>query len=133
MFSRRVKPLRRFGIGRRRGGSWLLLATLVAWLPALLFAALGAVAAGGRRVDVDNGHELARAWCRSCHGVEPHDAVGPYADVPTFTAVARMRSTTSASLRVFLTTPHGDMPDIRLKPDQIDEIVAYILSLNDRS
>lgn len=86
----------------------------------------------GTHVDVDNGHQLARAWCRSCHAVEPRETVGPYADVPTFAAIARLPSTTATSLRVFLTTPHGDMPDIKLKPDQIQEIVDYILSLSDK-
>lgn len=100
-------------------------------LTAILLTTAGAFSAG-THIDVDNGHELSRAWCRSCHAIEPHELVGPYADVPTFAAIAGMPSSTATALRVFLTTPHGDMPDIKLKPDQIDEIVAYILSLNEK-
>ena len=40
-----------------------------------------------------------------------------------------MVSTTSMSLRVFLQSPHGNMPDYRLSREQIDDVVAYILSL----
>ena len=92
-----------------------------------------AALAAGTHVDVNNGHELARAWCRGCHAIEARELEGPYADVPSFTAIARQSSTTATSLRVFLTTPHGDMPDIELKPGQIDDLVDYILSLNEKS
>lgn len=78
---------------------------------------------------VDHGHALARAWCASCHAVEPGEAVGPYADVPSFAAVARMPSTTASALHAFLSSPHHDMPDIKLSAAQMDEIVDYILSL----
>ncbi len=40
-----------------------------------------------------------------------------------------MPSTTSMSLRVFLQSPHGNMPDYRLTREQMDDVVAYLLSL----
>ena len=95
---------------------------------ALLLAA-GALAAGVR-AEVESGHQLAHAWCSGCHAVEPQETEGPYADVPSFVAVAQMPSTTPSSLRAFLTTPHGDMPDIKFTPAQLDEIISYILSLH---
>jgi cytochrome c len=79
--------------------------------------------------DVDGGHALARAWCTSCHAVEPGEVVGPYADVPSFSAVARMPSTTALALHAFLSSPHHDMPDIKLTAAQLDQVVEYILSL----
>jgi mono/diheme cytochrome c family protein len=96
-------------------------------LAALLLSAAGSVAAADG-ADVARGHTLARAWCASCHAVEPGAEV-PFADIPEFSAVARMPSTTSPALHAFLSTPHGDMPDIKLKKGQIDAVVAYILSL----
>ena len=108
--------------------SVLTKSTALAFLGILPVAAV-AFGAAGTHVDVNSGHELARAWCRSCHAVEPGELTGPYADVPTFTAVARLPSTTETSLRVFLTTPHGDMPDIKLNAGQIADLVDYILSL----
>ncbi len=100
---------------------WFLLA-------ATPFLAAGALAAGVR-ADVDRGHGLARAWCTGCHAIEPGEAEGPVPDIPSFTAVARLPSTTGPALHAFLATPHGDMPDIKLKPREIDAVIAYILSL----
>jgi hypothetical protein len=36
------------------------------------------------------------------------------------------------SLHAFLITPHANMPDYRLTPQQIDDVVTYILSLRPR-
>ena len=33
------------------------------------------------------------------------------------------------ALRVFLGTPHATMPNLRLAPEQADDLIAYILSL----
>jgi hypothetical protein len=43
-----------------------------------------------------------------------------------------MPSTTSMSLHAFLMTPHGQMPDFASTRAQIDDVVAYILSLRSR-
>jgi mono/diheme cytochrome c family protein len=75
------------------------------------------------------GLRLARIWCANCHQVAPGgpqpagDAASP------FPAIALMPSTTSMSLRVFLQTPHPNMPDYRLSREQLDDLVAYLLSL----
>lgn len=47
-------------------------------------------------------------------------------------AVAAMSSTTSISLHAFLMTPHVNMPNYRLTPQEIDDVVTYILSLRRR-
>ena len=49
--------------------------------------------------------------------------------VPSFRAIAAMPSTTALSLRVFLQTPHGRMPDFALSRNETDDVIAYILSL----
>ena len=43
-----------------------------------------------------------------------------------------MPSATALSLRVFLQTPHVRMPDFQLSNNEIDDVVAYILSLKDK-
>lgn len=97
-------------------------------IPAMPFLAANALAAG-TRADVGSKHALARAWCASCHAVEPSDLEGPMPHAPSFTAVAQLPSTSAPALRAFLTTPHGDMPDIKLKAGEINAVIAYILSL----
>jgi cytochrome c len=100
-------------------------------LPSVALAAWGAAAAGVH-VEAEGGHQLAQAWCTSCHAVEPGQIAGPYADVPSFAAVARMPSTTASSLNAFLSTPHGDMPDIKFTDKQRADVVTYILSLREK-
>jgi mono/diheme cytochrome c family protein len=100
---------------------------------ATLWAASWAVPAGAQQVgDPQAGRRLAEAWCSQCHVIGP-GAPGPASDaVPTFPAIARMASTTEMSLRVFMQTPHPPMPDIQLSRQQLDDVVAYILSLRGR-
>jgi mono/diheme cytochrome c family protein len=75
---------------------------------------------------------LARAWCAKCRAVE-RGAQPPFAGVPSIVEVANMPSTTAASLHAFLATPHtGDMPALKLEAEELDAIVAYVLSLKDR-
>jgi mono/diheme cytochrome c family protein len=78
------------------------------------------------------GHQLARTWCVTCHVVEPGQTAGASSGAPSFAAVAQMSSTTPRSLRVFLQTPHGRMPDLHLSNTEIGNISAYILSLRQR-
>ena len=81
--------------------------------------------------DAAAGHDLARAVCSRCHNVE--QSIDTSEDnVPTFAAIARMRSTTALSLQVFLQTPHWPMPNLLLTRDDIDNVSAYILGLRER-
>ncbi len=80
----------------------------------------------------EEGRRLATTLCSSCHVIGPA-APGPSTDaVPTFVSIARKPSTTAISLRVFLQTPHANMPDIQLSRAELDAIVDYILSLAPR-
>jgi mono/diheme cytochrome c family protein len=79
--------------------------------------------------DARVGQRLAVTWCANCHQIAP-GGPGPVSDTaPQFQAIMRMPSTTSMSLRVFLQTPHANMPDYRLTREQMDDLVAYMLSL----
>ncbi|GGJ32407.1 c-type cytochrome [Neoroseomonas lacus] len=79
--------------------------------------------------DPASGLRLATTWCASCHQVTPGGA-GPSGDAaPSFRSIARMPSTTSMSLRVFLQTPHPNMPDFHLSREELDDVVAYLISL----
>jgi mono/diheme cytochrome c family protein len=75
------------------------------------------------------GKDLALQWCSECHLVA-RDQPEPASDVvPSFFEVAGRSSTTEMSLRAFLMSPHGNMPNIMLTREQINEVTAYILSL----
>ncbi|MEF3366346.1 c-type cytochrome [Methylocystis sp. 9N] len=80
--------------------------------------------------DPSAGARLAKTECETCHAVGPDAAAkSPDARAPRFVDVAKMPSTTELSLKVFLRTPHRNMPNLILSPEEIDSVAAYILSL----
>jgi mono/diheme cytochrome c family protein len=80
------------------------------------------------RADAAQGAALAQRWCASCHviGNAPQHPV--QVDVPSFPSIAKSGRTAS-QLRVFLTKPHGSMPNLSLTRAEIGDLVAYIESL----
>ena len=76
---------------------------------------------------ISRGQSLTQAWCSQCHTARLIDASAHPNLV--FEAIARMPSTTELSLRVFLQSNHRDMPNLIVKGRDLDDIVAYMLSL----
>ena len=101
----------------------------------LLFAALtfsgGAMAQSNG--DPAAGKQLALELCSGCH-VVADDQVRPAIDVvPAFAVIANKRETTDFRIRVFLQdTPHPVMPNFVFADDEVENLIAYILSLRDR-
>jgi len=115
--------------GYRRAAALVSLASLLA----LLLQGLAVPAAMAQdRGDAAAGHQMAQRWCSNCHMVDPTQQNAAANGVPPFAAIARMTSMTALSLRVFLQTPHIRMPDFQLTNGEIDDVVAYILSLKDK-
>lgn len=79
--------------------------------------------------DARRGLALSRQACSSCHAVEAREVLSPVSQAPTFDEVADRPGVTAMGLTVFLRTPHRSMPDLILKPGEIDDIVAHILGL----
>ncbi len=102
------------------------------WARIALFIATAFLAAGAARAqDILTGKGLAQVWCSDCHLVDPQERKSGRDSAPTFLSIARMKSTTEASLAAFLSTPHGRgrMPDLVLNREEIQDVSAYILSL----
>ncbi len=88
----------------------------------------GAAAMAAEIGDRDQGRQIANRWCAECHdvtGTMPRLTDGP----PSFLTIANQTETTAAGLRAFLHTPHGKMPDLSLTRAEIDDLIAYLLSL----
>ena len=81
--------------------------------------------------DPEAGGKLAREVCAACHIVSADQTDDPGTPAPTFFSVAADPSVTALSLRVFFRTPHAQMPDLTLTPDETDNIIAYILTLKE--
>lgn len=77
----------------------------------------------------ERGGILGQDWCSSCHVVLVGERAAINDAVPSFQAIADRSSTTSTSLRVFLQTPHLQMPNDVLSVAQTNDLIAYILSL----
>jgi mono/diheme cytochrome c family protein len=98
----------------------------------IVFVALCAAPVGASAQEVGSAKEglaLARGTCASCHAVERGQTVSPNLIAPTFEEIAGTPGMTATALSVALQTPHRSMPNLILKPDEIDDISAYILSL----
>ena len=96
----------------------------------LLIALGGSASAEVQSADAVAGQQLATAECSKCHALEGPAHASQTA--PSLAAIAQMRSTTSMSLHAFLLTSHPRMPNFRLTSQEVDNVVAYILSLQRR-
>jgi cytochrome c len=80
--------------------------------------------------DARQGLQLARAWCADCHQIGPH---APATDAaPPFPGLAAKAAQNPASLRIWLTDPHPPMPNMQLGTREIDDLIAYMRSLEGR-
>ena len=75
------------------------------------------------------GFRLARAQCAECHLVDKVPGRSPNADAPTFERIANISGMTSAALTAALRTSHETMPNVIIKGGDVNDLVAYILSL----
>ena len=78
------------------------------------------------------GRALAVALCADCHEVETGARGGTLPDPPGFQRLADDPAMTALALRVFLRTPHADMPNLILSDSESDDVIAYILGLRRR-
>lgn len=98
---------------------------------AALLLPVARLAAQDDSVVVAEGRKLAEQWCAECHVIDRDQDFAGSDAIPTFPEVAASPAVTSAGLKAFFSSPHQQMPDIQLTQQQIDEIVAYILSLRE--
>ena len=101
-------------------------------LTAILAATVSiAITAADASADPVAGENLAEKWCVECHGIRA-GKLSPNPAAPHFPVMAAEPSIIEYSLRAFLRSPHETMPHITFTPDQMDDIVEYILSLKPR-
>lgn len=75
------------------------------------------------------GRAVAVKICADCHAIDPGKPAIGKEGAPSFTSVANMPSTTALSLKVFLRSPHANMPSIQLSDSDLDALVDYILEM----
>lgn len=101
-------------------------------LPALalvfLLASAGASAASDQG-NVAAGKRYAETYCAECHAIGPDTLPSRVREARSFPDVANTPGMTQTALAVWLQTMHPSMPNIMLEPDDLNNVIAYIVSL----
>ncbi|MGE4063227.1 MAG: cytochrome c [Rhodospirillaceae bacterium] len=98
-----------------------LIALTLCGLSPTTFAQSGDIAAGKKTTEF---------VCRNCHDVSGNEKPrNPPGGAPSFFEVAQKAETTEKSLHRFLTLPHGRMNIVQISGREVDNVVAYIMSL----
>lgn len=103
--------------------------TMHRWAAAVLV--LAAAPAAAQSGNAERGRALAERHCAKCHAIAP-GRTGPEPAVPSFMRMAADPEQTRGSLRQFITLPHYEMEPQTLTSAEIDDVIAYILSLRRR-
>ena len=82
--------------------------------------------------DARRGLAYARRICASCHHLLRRDGQSPNRRAPTFTKIANTPGMSVTALTVWSRTVHPTMPNLVIDPNDMDDLIAYILSLRDR-
>ncbi len=88
---------------------------------------LFSVSSAARAQDRAMGQRIAIEWCASCHAVDGARRASDAA--PAFSAIANQPDLAASFLRAIIIDPHPPMPKLDLPRIDIDDLVAYILSL----
>jgi mono/diheme cytochrome c family protein len=80
---------------------------------------------------VEQGLAISRERCAECHLTVKENGYSINEKAPTFARIANTPGITATALRAALNTSHRRMPNLVVKDDDADSIIAYILSLRD--
>lgn len=103
----------------------------------LSLACMATLTAAGARAqedvgDPNAGFVVASEICGSCHAITRAQSMQPVLEGPRFDDVADTPGMTAMALFAWMRTSHPTMPNIVLAPEDLRNVVAYILSLKER-
>ena len=78
------------------------------------------------------GFAYAQRHCASCHNVLKNDAPSPNRKATPFQTIAATPGMSITALTVWSRTTHPTMPNLVIDLSDMDDLIAYILSLRDR-
>jgi mono/diheme cytochrome c family protein len=89
------------------------------------------------QTEAERGEYVAVKWCSECHrvgpdqpsGMRPGHVLPPPVAAPSFMTVAARPEVTAAWLDRFMREPHLPMPAYRLRDDERQTLITYMLSL----
>ncbi len=101
----------------------LLLALTVILLP------LGAAAQ--EQGTPERGLDYARKVCAECHLVADEAGLSPRPEVKTFKQIADTPGMSAMALAAWMQSEHENMPHLVLEPNDLNDVISYIVSLKD--
>jgi mono/diheme cytochrome c family protein len=97
-----------------------------------LVVAMAPVAGAQEVGDAGKGLAYARSVCAACHNVFDSDAASPDRLAPSFKKIANTPGMSITALTVWSRSVHPMMPNLIIDPRDMDNLIAYFLSLRDR-
>jgi cytochrome c len=97
------------------------------WIAAGLVVAAALPSAAQEDPSIARGRTFARANCAMCHAVEVAGR-SPLADAPPFRELSKRLSLDELAPRFAegIVAKHPSMPQFRLDPDQVENLLAYL-------
>lgn len=92
----------------------------LALIPAAFAASLGSATAG---------LTYSQTHCATCHAINRGETRSPVAEATPFQEVATRSGMTATALLVWMQTSHPTMPNLIVAPPDLDDVIAYVLSL----
>jgi mono/diheme cytochrome c family protein len=86
----------------------------------------------GEAGSAGRGLAYARENCAACHGVEAGQMLSPLPQAPAFAELANTPGMTGTALHAWLRSPHEYMPHLLVDQDHVDDLWAYMSSLERR-
>ena len=111
---------------------FLTKALIAAGLTGAMLAAMATAAAAQEPGNAGKGHDYARRVCAECHAVERGEARSPQPRARAFQAVAETPGMNGRAIAVWLRTPHPSMPNLVIATRDMEDLIAYILSLAEK-
>lgn len=79
--------------------------------------------------NVIRGEAYARERCAECHAIDIQTEYSPVRAAPRFERLANTPGMTGMALTAWLYSSHKSMPNLIVRGDDLDDLVAYIKSL----
>ena len=92
-------------------------------------AVLSATASAQELGSPARGQRVAETICSECHAIQKGATRSANANAPAFEKLAKTPGMTAMAFRVWLRSSHKEMPNIMLKTDEVDDVIAYVQSL----
>ena len=84
------------------------------------------------RGDAHKGLVYAERVCAECHNVSRSEATSPNRQAPPFKQIADTPGMSVTALTVWSRTSHPTMPNYMIDPADMDDLIAYIVSLREK-